>query len=250
MDVKENFSGRAADYTTGRPGYAKELIDCFYNEYGITDTSVIADIGSGTGKFAKHLLQRGSVVYCVEPNDDMRQTAEKELNICNGFRSVQGDAENTTLSDHSVDFITTAQAFHWFDAEKFRWECMRILRDNGKVFLIWNVRDIEDLINRELFSTFALYCPDFHGFSGGITKDDPRIKDFFRGQYEYVQFDQPLRLDYETYIARCLSGSYSIKENDKEYDHYKTSLDDIFNKYSDQGMVTIGNHSVAYIGSM
>ena len=79
MDSTRKFDGYAKDYAVGRPSYALDLINCLYERYGISEKSVIADIGSGTGKFAKHLLERGSQVYCVEPNDDMRQTAEKEL---------------------------------------------------------------------------------------------------------------------------------------------------------------------------
>lgn len=46
----------------------------------------------------------------------MRLVAEKELCEYPNFKSVAGSAENTTLPDNSVDFITTAQAFHWFAA--------------------------------------------------------------------------------------------------------------------------------------
>ena len=123
MDTTRKFDGYAKDYTAGRPSYAEELITCMYEKYGISDRSVIADIGSGTGKFAKHLLEKGSEVYCVEPNEDMRHTAEKELNSYENFHSVSGGAEQTTLSDHFVDFITTAQSFHWFNVSKFRQEC-------------------------------------------------------------------------------------------------------------------------------
>ncbi|MBR4144764.1 MAG: hypothetical protein IKU06_04790 [Lachnospiraceae bacterium] len=55
MDTTKKFDGYANDYTVGRPGYAAELIECMYGIYGMAKESVIADIGSGTGKFAKHL---------------------------------------------------------------------------------------------------------------------------------------------------------------------------------------------------
>ena len=95
MYTLKKFDGRAEDYTTGRPGYAQELIEYLYTRFGISDESVIADIGSGTGKFARYLLDRGSEVYCVEPNPDMRHMAERELNGYTNFHSVIGTAENT-----------------------------------------------------------------------------------------------------------------------------------------------------------
>ena len=59
----ERFDGHAKAYTVGRPDYAEELIECLYSDYGVSASSAIADIGSGTGKFSRHLLERGSEVY-------------------------------------------------------------------------------------------------------------------------------------------------------------------------------------------
>lgn len=250
MDTTKKFDGYAKDYTVGRPSYASELIDCMYNRFGISGNSVIADVGSGTGKFAKHLLDKGSEVYCVEPNHDMRNTAEKELNCYANFHSVDGGAEHTGLEDSSVDFITTAQAFHWFDVNRFRKECLRILKKSGKVFLIWNIRDENDALNKEMFDIYSRYCPDFKGFGGGIKKDDTRIRDFFDDQYEYVSFDHPLYLNKDRFISRSLSGSYSIKEENPDFKEYRATIDKVFDRYSEQGMVRIENKSVAYIGSV
>lgn len=250
MDTTKKFDGRAKDYTVSRPSYAIGLIDYLYNNYDISKSSIIADIGSGTGKFAKHLLEIGGEVYCVEPNEDMRRVAEKELCKYINFHSVQGNAENTTLEDGFVDFITTAQAFHWFDVGKFKKECARIIKNSGKVFLIWNVRDNSDLLNQELYEIYSQYCPNFNGFSGGIEDDDPRIREFFGGEYDYVSFDNPLYFDKEKFIARSLSGSYSLKEGDRDYEEYIEALIAVFNKHANKGIVSIGNQSVAYIGTI
>ena len=248
MDTTKKFDGYAKDYTAGRPNYAEELISCMYEKSGISGTSVIADIGSGTGKFATHLLEKGSEVYCVEPNGDMRHTAEEELIKYKNFHSVSGGAEQTTLPDQFVDFITTAQAFHWFHVERFRQECERILKPNGKVFLIWNIRDERDVVNKELHQIYTKYCPDFQGFNGGIKKDDPRIVEFFKGQYEYVEFDNPLYLKKEKYLARSLSGSYSLQEGDSNFGEYIKEIENVFDRHSQNGILKIGNASVAYVG--
>ena len=244
------FDGHADAYTLGRPDYAEELIDCLYDRYGISPSSVIADIGSGTGKFSKHLLDRGSMVYSVEPNDDMRLMAEKELSGYPNFRSIKGDAEHTSLQAGSVDFVTTAQAFHWFDVDSFRKECARILKNVGKVILIWNIRDEADPVNRRLFDIYSEYCPEFKGFGGGIVKDDQRIKDFYSGSYEYISFDHPLNFDKDMFISRSLSASYSLKGYDMKYKEYLDAVIAVFDRYSGKGIVTIGNHSVAYIGGV
>ncbi|SFD11398.1 class I SAM-dependent methyltransferase [Ruminococcus albus] len=248
MDTSKKFDGRAKDYTAGRPSYPSELIDRLYDRYGFSKNSVIADVGSGTGKFARLLLERDSEVYCVEPNDDMRLAAKDELRVFAGYHSVNGDSENTSLGSGSVDFVTSAQAFHWFDTDRFRAECRRILKTGGIAVLVWNIRDMSAAINRELYDLFKAYCPEFRGFGGGIKKDDESIVSFFSGNYERISFAHPLFYDKERYTARCLSGSYSLKQGDERYNEYIRDMEHIFDKYACGGEIVIENSTVAYIG--
>ena len=103
-----------------------------------------ADVGSGTGILTEMFLQNGNVVYGVEPNQGMREAAERLLKAHPRFNSVAGQAEATTLDEASVDFITAGQAFHWFDAAASRTEFGRILRPDGFVALTWNARAYRD----------------------------------------------------------------------------------------------------------
>lgn len=250
MDSKRIFSGIADVYEQGRPEYALELIDDLYTKYGFSQSSVIADIGTGTGKFAGQILKRGSVVIGVEPNDDMRHKAQIILGNCDKFSLVKGDASNTTLQNESVDFITSAQAFHWFDPSAFRKECRRVLKPDGLVVLLWNIRDMNSFVNKECFEIYTQYCDRFTGFHGGIQRDDIKIKEFFDNEYERIEYDNPLFYKKEDFTKRCLSGSYSLKETDANYGTYLSLFDKIFEKYNENGILTMGNKSVAYIGKM
>lgn len=244
------FTGRARNYAASRPSYARALIDRLYTEYGFSAASAVADVGSGTGIFARQLLDRGTTVFCVEPNDDMRAAAEAELGGCPGFRSVRGEAGDTALPDASVDFVTAAQAFHWFDPEAFAAECRRILRPAGGIFLIWNRRDREDPVNRDLFAVFDRYCPRFRGFSGDVTVNDGRVAAFFRGGYEKESFDFPLRYDREAFIRRSLSSSYALTEEDPAYPRYLAALEEVFARHAAGGFVAVGNRSNLYTGRL
>lgn len=250
MNSTEKFSGIANEYTRSRPNYATEFIECLFHNFGLSDSSVVADIGSGTGKFARQLLEKGSNVICVEPNSDMRKVAEKELCIYPKFQSVDGSAENTTLSEKSVDFITTAQAFHWFDTKSFKEECRRIIKPDGLIFLVWNTRNEEALINRELHKVYSEYCPDFKGFSGGTKPHDVRIKYFFNKKYEYLTFDNMLYFDREKFISRSLSGSYSLKKGDVGFDSFIEEINRVFDMFENDGIVKIDNKTVAYAGKI
>lgn len=249
MSNVQKFSGKAAYYTAGRPAYAQEMIDHLYKNI-ISDNSIIADIGSGTGKFTRQLLEKGNTVYAVEPNDDMRNTAVKELCCFKNFISVKGTASDTSLPAGSVDLITVAQAFHWFDTEEFYRECRRILKPNGSAALIWNTRDMSHQLNTESYGIYKKYCPDFKGFAGGISEDDERIKQFFRGDYKKCIFDNPLVYTKEKFINRSLSGSYSIKPGDACYGEYVEALEKLFDKYSSDGILTMPNYTAVYAGTL
>ena len=80
----------------------------------------------------------------------MRAVAEEKYAAHKNIISVNGSAENTKLNDKSVDFITAAQAFHWFDRQSFKAECRRILKDNGNILLVWNDRDTETSLSGKI----------------------------------------------------------------------------------------------------
>src|SRR2546422_11068618 len=113
-DATQRFSNRVKDYVLYRPGYPIELIDFLAKNCGLTSASIIADIGSGTGKSSELFLKNGNKVFAVEPNKGMRLAAEKLLGDYDNFISINGTAENTVLDASSIDMIVAGQAFHWF----------------------------------------------------------------------------------------------------------------------------------------
>src|SRR5215469_4584814 len=144
VEPTERFSSRVEHYVRFRPSYPREVMRVLRDECALTPESVVADIACGTGLFTRLLLENGNQVFGLEPNNNMRQAAERFLAACPRFVSVAGTAEATTLPDHSVDLITSAQAGHWFDREHARAEFLRILKPDSFLSLIWNDRRVRD----------------------------------------------------------------------------------------------------------
>ena len=134
------FSETVENYLKFRPGYPSEFIDFMTRNLGLNSNSIIADIGSGTGKLTQLFLENGNKVFGIEPNLEMRRAAEKLFENQSIFHSLDGTAETTNLYNQCVNFITAAQAFHWFDIPKTKREFRRILKKDGLVLLIWNKR--------------------------------------------------------------------------------------------------------------
>src|SRR5262245_14199641 len=101
-DSTQRFSSRVENYIKYRPGYPKGVLETLRSECGLSSESVIADVGSGTGILTEMFLQNGNVVYGIEPNQGMREAAERLLESYPRFNSVAAQAEATTLDDASV----------------------------------------------------------------------------------------------------------------------------------------------------
>ena len=179
IDSTKRFSNRVEYYIKYRPKYPQAVIEALRKECSLESSSVIADIGSGTGFLSELFLRNKNSVYAVEPNREMREAAEKLIPKVSNFVSVNGSAEATTLDSHSIDFIAAGQAFHWFDVEKSRSEFTRILQPEAWVALIWNDRRIDS-------TPFLIAYEEFlhtHGTNYGKiqhkTFDPNRLKSLF-----------------------------------------------------------------------
>ncbi|MCL2406404.1 MAG: class I SAM-dependent methyltransferase [Defluviitaleaceae bacterium] len=241
------FEGMGGIYAKYRPTYAAGFIEYLRTSVGVNDAVTVADVGSGTGIFTRQLLNIGSKVLAVEPNGDMRTVAEKELSSYKNFISINGTAEATALAAVSVDFITVAQAYHWFDQIKFKAECGRIIKPGGKVVLVWNIRDYSDISVIECDRINKKYCPNFKGFGGGIGRESD-FNGFFIGAYEHKIFKNDLVFDLDGFIGRSLSASYALKENDENYGTYISELTGYFNKYAVGGYLAVLNYTESYVG--
>ena len=111
MANEQIFTHRAESYAKGRFGYAQSVVELIYYEI-LKPSAKIANIGSGTGIFAREFIDDGFDVFCVEQNEDMRLQAEKLIGGNPHYMPVAASAEETTLPENSVDLITAASAFH------------------------------------------------------------------------------------------------------------------------------------------
>jgi SAM-dependent methyltransferase len=175
------FSDKAQAYARARPGHPEALYVHLEQCLGIAGPLAVADVGAGTGLLTLGWLERGHRVVAVEPNAEMRAAAYALLAGNPLYRSSGGSAEATGLEAHSIDLITAAQAFHWFDLSAFRAECQRILRSRGLVALIWNDRG-NDALNNELTALFAEFGGAKRAAMAASNVKNENITQFFGGE--------------------------------------------------------------------
>ena len=214
----EKFSNKGKQYAKGRPGYPIEAID--YIKTLAKDAIIVGDIGAGTGKFTELLAQAGYDVFAVEPNADMYEQLKLTHKEYPNVKFVLATSEETQLADDSVDIITVAQALHWFDLEKFKAECKRILRPGGWVIALYN---------EVSYNNNIVLCDE--------EKKDVKVQAKQRKNFAHLEFfDNPVMKEFattitytkETWIAYMLSHSHSPLPSDKSYNEYIEKVNAIF----------------------
>lgn len=221
------------------------MVSYFLDEKILMPGYVIADIGSGTGISAEIFLKENYEVIGVEPNIDMRDAAERLLSGFKNFKSINGTAEETTLSDDSVDLIICAQAFHWFDAGKSREEFKRILKKDKYTSLIWNVRREDTDFLKDYESLLQKFGTDYKEVKhNNITNDV--IQKFFSNDMEIKVFYNVQMFDFEGLKGRLLSSSYAPNENDSKNSIMLKNLKEIFEKHQSNGKIAFEYDTAVY----
>jgi ubiquinone/menaquinone biosynthesis C-methylase UbiE len=250
MNSKEKFSGKVANYAKYRPSYPAQFIDYLVKEAGLTEDSIVADIGAGTGILTRLIAGRVQTVYAVEPNPDMRQACREQCRRLTNVIPVDGSAEDTQLAGHSIDLITVAQAFHWFDREKSKAEFKRILKPDGKAVLAWN-KPANTQVTRDYDELCRLLCPHYQGLAGGSELTAEAFREFFRNGYcDYRVFANNGESSLENYLGGSLSASYAPSESDDNYGEFIAGLTRIFNKCSANGVLLLHVQTHSYTGQI
>jgi SAM-dependent methyltransferase len=246
-DPTERFSDRVETYAKYRPGYPDDLVRLLRTL--VAPPATVADIGSGTGILTRQLLDNNYHLYAVEPNGPMRREAQRTLSGYPSFESVPGTAEATTLADRSVDLITCAQAFHWFDRVKAKSEFSRILKINGVAALLWNERPEDaSAVNRAYDKLLKEMVPEYENVSHRrIAAQDIRVF-FAPGEAQLRTFPNHQTLDGEGFIGRLISSSYVPNVGQTGHLEIVVAAQKIFDAYQVEGRVTFDYETKIYIG--
>jgi len=229
-DPTQRFSDRAEDYAKYRPGYPGELYALLQPDIGLKTGSPVADLGSGTGLLTKLFLDHGHRVYAVEPNAEMRRSAETQLAGEPNFVSVPGRAEATTLPAQCVDLVVAGQAFHWFDPAAARLEIQRILRPGEYVALIWNRRDLEGSeFMRSYEALLEQFGTDYAQVDQQRTITDESIAAFFAPlRSKKAALPNKQVFDAQGLRGRLLSSSYTPSPGHDNFAPMLAALGELF----------------------
>jgi SAM-dependent methyltransferase len=204
----EGFGAGAAAYEKGRPSYADDVVAWLVDRLAIAPGRTVVDLAAGTGKLTRLLAATGADLTAIEPVDAMR---DQLLAACPGVHAISGTAESIPLPDRSVDALTVAQAFHWFDPAAALAEIARVLRPAGTLGIVFNERDTREPWVAELSKVIRWderaqwrvpYAVEVD-WAAAVAEHGPQFRPAERYDSTYIQ-----PMDPDTLVQRVLSTSY------------------------------------------
>ncbi len=249
-NATSRFSDRVENYVRYRPGYPPQVVQELQAQCGLTRKHTVADIASGTGLWTRMLLENGNQVFGVEPNTEMRKAGDRLLASFPNFISVAGSAEATTLADHGVDFVTAAQAAHWFDRERARREFVRILKPSGWLVLLWNERLTDSTkFLRDYEQLLLTYGTDYEEVRHERTTD--AVNEFYDpAPFHERVFQMRQEFDYAGVEGRLLSSSYAPGPEQPQHAPMLRELRRLFDAVAVEGRATFEYKTRMYFGQL
>jgi SAM-dependent methyltransferase len=167
--LAEQFASVAEAYERGRPEYPPAAVGALAAELELGPGAPVLDLGAGTGKLSRALVAGGLDVMAVEPLASLREVLAEKIGA---HRVRDGVAEAIPLPDASVDAVTVADAFHWFDRPRALAEIRRVLRPGGGLAVISTVPDWRGASwAHELGTLVASTRPEHPHFDGPDWRD-------------------------------------------------------------------------------
>ena len=247
MNTKTVYSTKAEKYAKYRWDYAPEAIEAIIEITRMTNRSILADLGAGTGILTRHFVNRARKVYAIEPNAELRQILARDIADFPSVSVVDVSAEDTRLSDQSVDVITVAQAIHWFDPEPAREEMMRILKPGGWLALLRNYGT-----NQEHNDTIGSLMKEEYGADFTSSNERPQEKPihFYFGNNDFhkLTFSFQFKQNWEEFIGALTTASYMPDEEHPLFRKLKAKAKEVFSKFSKEGYWTVEGETELIIG--
>jgi SAM-dependent methyltransferase len=132
--LARSFGPVAEAYDRGRPGFPADAARWLVGR----DAATVLELGAGTGKLTRALVDLGHDVHASDPDPDMLGILKRHLP---DVPTSECGAEEIPLADRSVDVVVAGQSFHWFDHERALPEIARVLKPGGALAVAWNKRD-------------------------------------------------------------------------------------------------------------
>ncbi len=190
IDGGKSFDwGRTSnDYAKYRDIYPEEFYQRIIDRNLCIKGQKILDIGTGTGVLPRNMYKYGGNWTGVDIQTNQIEQAKnlsKDMNIDYFVSAI----EDMTFPDKSFDVVTACQCFGYFDAEKTAPILNNVLRDRGRLLILYMAwLPFEDEIAEASENLVLKYNPNWSG--AGETMHEISISNEYKNYFELVHHEE------------------------------------------------------------
>lgn len=151
-----------ADAYLMRPDYAPEALARIFEIAGLKPGASVCDVGAGVAHLTLPIARLGCEVDAVEPNDAMRANGAKRTADLANARWHEGTGEATGMESGAYDLVSFGSSFNVCDRQAALKETARLLKPGGYFACMWNHRDLEDPVQKEIENIIKSFIPDYN----------------------------------------------------------------------------------------
>jgi SAM-dependent methyltransferase len=232
--MSTSFGTEADSYERGRPGYPLEAVAWMLEQ--VPPGSTVVDIGAGTGKLTRAMVETGYRVVAVDPDPAMLAKLGEGLPF---VRRLIGTGEEIPLDAGSAAAVVGGQMWHWVDPAVASREVSRVLRPEGVLGLIWNIRDEREPWVKRMSEIMSNSAAERLIADGGV-----ELGDGFTNLQE-SRFEWERSISAVDLRAMVRSRSYVITADPDTRRRIDTELEDLFGSLP--GLESGGEVSLPYV---
>lgn len=201
MQTTWNYTKLANAYIK-RPDYSFEAIDKMCNLMNISAQDKTCDIGAGAGHLTIELGKRGMQIHAIEPNDAMRENGIVRTKNMKNVSWSKGTAEQTNQGDNQFNAVTFGSSFNVCDQRRALAESLRICKSSGWFACMWNHRDLDDPIQKNIEAIIKSNLPNYNY---GLRRQDQAPILESSNLFDLIEFIEG-NVTHEQSIAECVEA--------------------------------------------
>jgi SAM-dependent methyltransferase len=165
----ESFGSIAELYDRYRPSPPDALLD----EFAALKPERVLDVGCGTGKVARGLIERGLTVLGIELDERMAAVARGH-----GVSVEIAGFEDWDDRGRTFDLITCGDAWHWIDPPRGWRRIERVLAPGGTVARFWNDHEADEPLRSAIDDVYRRVAPELERVTPSHEREesDPRVE--------------------------------------------------------------------------
>jgi SAM-dependent methyltransferase len=153
------------------------------------------DVGCGTGKVARALIERGVAVLGVEPDERMARVARSH-----GVHIEVASFEVWDPAARTFDLLTAGHAWHWVDPAIGLAKAASVLNTGGTAALFWNYHALDECLLDAFEAVYRVHAPELKVLGrdpSGLPDVDPfsGCAAFTQGQPQTYRWPRQLSAD-------------------------------------------------------